>query len=388
MAQRATDIEAGRQRGIVPLAEQPGMPPLRIVQTLRASDAIASDAARNRRGPSRGVCSREQRARALVAASSFPELRYILSGRRTASPPPALQELLTAYAALHRDIIAGRRPLRLLVSGRCDPPHSGSCGGFGDRFKSLRLLFYTAVMTSRAILFLHWGGGVGLEDVFDVNSVDWRVPPHLADVVEKEGVNGSPHWMSFWPYLQPLFDVAVGPDRVIVANLPAWELDFVAQHALQRQCSDEQLQRLWMHDLDVDGDNASSSALRQQGSDTNAAGAAAVGTWSLRRVDSKVKAERDVTVDGTPSSPMPLWTQMRVSDTDTRTTACVSPRVIDALLRSSLPMPLGAMMDFLFRPKASLVAEHLVPLVDSLPVWNADVLRVGVHARTGAADGE
>jgi hypothetical protein len=62
--------------------------------------------------------------------------------------------------------------------------------------------------------------------------------------------------------------------------------------------------------------------------------------------------------------------------------------VIDALLRSSLPMPLGAMMDYLFRPKASLVAEHLVPLVDSLPVWNADVLRVGVHARTRAADGE
>jgi hypothetical protein len=358
MAQRAADIEAGRQRGIAPLAEQPGIPPLCIVQTLRASDAIASDAARNRRGPSRGVCSREQRARALVAASSFPELRYILSGRRTASPPPALQELLTAYAALHRDIIAGRRPLRLLVSGRCIPPQLGSCGGFGDRIKSVRLLFYTAVMTSRAILFHRWSPTFALDDTFDVNSVDWRVPPHLADVVEKEGVACSGR-NSMWPYLQPLFDVATGPDPVVIANLPAWELDFVAQHALQRRCSDEQLQRLWMQDSDRDAGTVTGG-----GNSTSTA----------------ASSESSV-------SSVPLWTLMRVSDSDTRTTACISPRVIDALFWTSLPVPEGVMLDFLFRPNASFVTEHIVPLVDALPVWNSDMPRIGVHARTGAADG-
>ncbi len=352
MAERATDIDVGRQQhGVIPLAEQPGIPPLRIVQTLRASDATASGAARSRRGPSRGVCSREQRARALVAASSFPEFRYILSGRRTASPPPALQELLTAYAALHRDIIAGRRPLRLLVSGRCDPAQLGPCGGFGDRTKSLRLLFYTAVMTSRAILFPRWGPSFALDDTFDVNSVDWRVPPHLADVVEKEGVHCSGR-NSMWPYLQLLFDVATGPDRVVVANLPAWELDFVAQQAMHRRCSDEQLQRLWV----------------PQDPDTNTGG---IGNATLPVSESTV----------------PLWTLMRVSDSDTRTTACISPRVIDALFWTSLPVPEGVMLDFLFRPNASFVTEHIVPLVDALPLWNSDVPRIGVHVRTGAADG-
>jgi hypothetical protein len=84
---------------------------------------------------------------------------------------------------------------------------------------------------------------------------------------------------------------------------------------------------------------------------------------------------------------VPLWTLMRVSDADARATACVSPRVVDALLHTSLPMPLGAMLDYLFKPKASFVLDHIVPLVDAMAVWNTDVPRIGVHVRTLAADG-
>jgi hypothetical protein len=60
---------------------------------------------------------------------------------------------------------------------------------------------------------------------------------------------------------------------------------------------------------------------------------------------------------------------------------------LDTLFRAPLPVPQGVMLDYLFRPKASFVMEHLVPLVDALPVWNANVLRVGVHVRTYVADG-
>jgi hypothetical protein len=50
------------------------------------------------------------------------------------------------------------------------------------------------------------------------------------------------------------------------------------------------------------------------------------------------------------------------------------------------PVPVGLALDFLFRPNPAFVNASLLPLLQSLPAWQCDGPRVGVHFRTLAAD--
>ena len=63
------------------------------------------------------------------------------------------------YAALHADIVAGRRPPKFLVY-RCANRHAGpgrtsafrGCGGLGNRLRGLASAFVLALLTDRAFL--------------------------------------------------------------------------------------------------------------------------------------------------------------------------------------------------------------------------------------------
>jgi hypothetical protein len=105
-------------------------------------------------------------------ATTFPELRYLLSGRKpddAYAMDPDLRQLLDEYKVLHDDIMAGRRPMRLWAV-------HGSRSGTGDRIKGWRVIFYLALLSGRAFVIMD---DAKLDDVFLPGSVDWRVPESL-----------------------------------------------------------------------------------------------------------------------------------------------------------------------------------------------------------------
>jgi hypothetical protein len=142
---------------------------------------------------------------AATSATSFPQLRTLLSGRPPAPLPPDLAALLAEYAVVHAEVMGGARPQRVLVMEGCGRAE-GQCGGVGDRLKSLRMCFYAAVLSGRALVLQDWVP-VGLGTVFGVGQVDWRLPGALeASLGSVPAVHGS--WcVGTW-------DLGIG-DRVV-----------------------------------------------------------------------------------------------------------------------------------------------------------------------------
>ena len=93
-----------------------------------------------------------------------------LSGRQ--SPVNAvLSSILEEYRQLHAAMLQGSVPMRAWIVSGCGL--NGGCGGLGDRVKALRLNFYLAVLSKRAIFLEDWLP-VGFQDVFAENQVMWR----------------------------------------------------------------------------------------------------------------------------------------------------------------------------------------------------------------------
>ena len=116
-----------------------------------------------------------------ATADSWQQLRYLLSGRVGEPVSEDLQALLREYSKLHADIVAGRRPLRVLVMEGCGYV-DGRCGGLGDRLKSLRMCFYVALLSERALLLQDWYP-VSVTAVLTVGEIDWRLPSHVAGLM-------------------------------------------------------------------------------------------------------------------------------------------------------------------------------------------------------------
>lgn len=67
---------------------------------------------------------------------TFPQLRYMLTGRCPKPLSPRATLALTEWRKLHADMVAGRRPMRALVSVCMRATGSESpCGGHADRLK-------------------------------------------------------------------------------------------------------------------------------------------------------------------------------------------------------------------------------------------------------------
>jgi hypothetical protein len=54
----------------------------------------------------------------------------------------------------------------------------------------------------------------------------------------------------------------------------------------------------------------------------------------------------------------------------------------------ALPLAVGPMLDFLFKPSPSFIAQVLQPMLQRMPAWLSSGPRVGVHFRTLEADGK
>jgi hypothetical protein len=280
---------------------------------------------------------------------------------------PQLTQLLAAYTTLHRDIMSGRRPPRYLVTDRCDEP--GVCGGIGDRMKGLRLLFYTAVMTGRALLLPRWQG-VALDDVVLPHTIDWRVPSHIEDLIATASAAATTPSCALWPYLCPLMDLAFGPAVVVSSAMFCFELDHIAAEVTDRLCVDSpgaagygnlrpsRSRRLavedwWPRDHFSGGSGSAGGRGRSNSTRRHC---------SDRSADVAGSAERG---GG----------------------ACVPHAVFEALFQTNSPLPFGAMMDYLFKPHPDVVENHLLPLLQ-LDAWKHTGLRVGAHFRSLVADGE
>ena len=106
---------------------------------------------------------------AAAAATSFPELRFHLSGRSNVAAavlPADLPLLLQQYRDVHADILAGRRPLRVWIIECHGESHEDDCGGLGDRVKALRMFFYLCVASGRALLMSDDWEGVPASEIF------------------------------------------------------------------------------------------------------------------------------------------------------------------------------------------------------------------------------
>jgi hypothetical protein len=113
-----------------------------------------------------------------ASATTFPQLRALLSNAPPAPPTPDVDALLAAYAVLHAEVMAGTRPRRVFVMEGCGFA-DGRCGGLGDRVKSLRFCLYVALLSGRALLLQDWYP-VSLTAVFSVGEIDWRLPDGVA----------------------------------------------------------------------------------------------------------------------------------------------------------------------------------------------------------------
>jgi hypothetical protein len=81
-------------------------------------------------------------------AASFPELRWLLSGRPPHAVPAALADALATYSTLHRDMMAGRVPLRVWIMRGCGA--GVVCGGIGECLKAVRMALYVALLSRLA----------------------------------------------------------------------------------------------------------------------------------------------------------------------------------------------------------------------------------------------
>jgi hypothetical protein len=106
----------------------------------------------------------------LLTAASFPHLRQLLSGRATSgwdTAPKDLTHLMEEYRAVHAEVLAGARPLRVfLLHCTGGGPRVGDCGGLGDRVKSLRMFFYLCLLSGRALVLADDWDGVKSSTVF------------------------------------------------------------------------------------------------------------------------------------------------------------------------------------------------------------------------------
>jgi hypothetical protein len=85
-------------------------------------------------------CTHAARLRAVSSATTFPQLRYSLTGRMPPDDAPQLTQLLAAYTTLHRDIMSGRRPPRFLVTDRSSVPTRTSTPAATAHFHQLQRL--------------------------------------------------------------------------------------------------------------------------------------------------------------------------------------------------------------------------------------------------------
>jgi hypothetical protein len=104
-----------------------------------------------------------------LAATSFPHLRQLLSGRPTSgwdNVSEDLTRLMEEYRTVHAEVLAGTRPLRVFVLECEGGDHLGDCGGLGDRVKSLRVFFYLCLLAGRALVLADDWSGVKASTVF------------------------------------------------------------------------------------------------------------------------------------------------------------------------------------------------------------------------------
>jgi hypothetical protein len=238
------------------------------------------------------------------AAQDFPQLRYLLSGRRSApSESDPLQRVFARYAQLHADILSGRKPFRVFVAVCRD---QFLCGGLGDRVRGLRLIAYVAVLSGRALLLDDWKS-VNIGDVFLPGAVDWRLTESV-----RSRMAGNPAARLMEPGITP---------RLIerMVDMAFSEAPLVSGH---------------------------------------------INAYSIRLVEQLARGHATA---GAATDSEDVW-------------AAVFP--------AERPLPLGALLDFLFRPNPVFLEHSLLPVLHQAAVWQRAAPRIGVHFRTLAVENE
>jgi hypothetical protein len=268
-------------------------------------------------------------------ASTFAELRHLLSGRRSGHDDaashgvsPDIDAMLEAYASYHELVRTGQVPLRMLVV-------SGSKNGLGDRAKAWRVLLYLAVLSGRAI-FLDDPDATELADIFEPHRVDWRLPK--ATEFRTALADGStPRDIMVLAYSDDMYAVTTMLTRAF-SSVPACVL-FINRAPL-KLLSEQLPSRL-----------CSGSALRGT-SDRLAVG---------------VPPAASFTGGGD---------------------YCFSRAALMAVMDERTRMPMQPALDFLFRPHPTLLSTSLVPLLRGMSMWQSQGPRVCAHVRTFDVDPE
>jgi hypothetical protein len=268
---------------------------------------------------------------------TFQQLRYLLTGRVSLlldSPArsahalsPDLPALFEAYVQLHKDVMSGKRPLRLFVV-------HGSWSGNGDRMRGWRSVFYLALLSGRALLFSPLDES-RIDGLLLPNEIDWRVPSELYGIVDNSTEDNAKVWGEAAGQATMLrFTDAAFSDVVAVRLFTITGLWGVLRDAAAKYL------------CDADGVGVGDKA-------------------TLSRLAIGVRREGVVGAGA----------------------YCTAAAAHAAVFHPAAPLPLGPMMELLFRPHPSLLTQSLLPLLRSLPAWTQPGPRVGVHIRTGVIDG-
>ncbi len=264
-------------------------------------------------------------------ATTFPELRYLLSGRRldsTSHPSsPDMPELLRRYADMHRAMVNGSVPLRAWII------HYAR-SGVGDRIKGWRVVFYTALMSGRAVFFSSMDVGM-VSDMFLPGEVDWRIPPSL------EG-----QLTSLQEYTPLGWDL--NQDRIEQGKLMEMAFTDTVGYLVFTNRIPNQI----LHEL---AERYTCRALPP----------------GAHRLSLGVRTGVVDGVDVSSPAGAPV---------------CVSRDVAAAVFFGDVALPARDMLDFMFRPLPSYLASRLVPMLRRLPAWTSPGPRVGVHVRTFFVD--
>jgi hypothetical protein len=270
-----------------------------------------------------------------LKATTFPELRFLLSGRRLDSTShqssPDMPELLRRYADMHRAMVNGSEPLRAWII------HNAR-SGVGDRIKGWRAVFYTALMSGRAVFFSSTDVGM-VSDMFLPGEVDWRIPPAL------EGQLAS---------LQEYTPLGWDP-------LGTGIEDLAQQGKLMEMAFTDTVGFL------VFTNRTPNQRLRKL-AERYACRALPPGAHRLSL------GVRTGVVDGVDVSNL------------AGTAMCVSRDVVAAVFFEDVPLSARDMLDFMFRPLPSYLASRFIPMLRRLPAWTSPGPRVGIHVRTFFVD--
>jgi hypothetical protein len=374
---------------------------------------------------------------AAAAADSFPALRRALSGRPPPVVPADLAALLTAYTALHADILSGTAPLRVFIvrcRGEPSAPGGGGgggggggvgdagvsssggeeCGGLGDRLKSLRLFFYLCLLSGRALLLADDWSGVRASAVFAPAGVpDLYLTPGLLARVPALGRPNGTIWYGRGEMLlhtdeqvaARFVGAAFSDSGVVEVHASKNPLAVLAAATRLAQCPASVMGRLPAGSAAggsaaplaagvplASGEGtlgtaaAVSAASAAEAAAAAAAATAAAGGGAVAAAHA-AKVVADAAQEDSPEVTAALAQLVFGGAWQPGPQAtCATPRALDAVFGGPAPLSTAVAMDFLFRPHPKFLSHSLVPLAAALPAWNAPGPRVGVHIRTFALD--